>query len=79
MDDRGCTKAGTKTVAAVAKSCPSLTELNLNYTSVTPISLVPVLRSCRELEVLKAGGIPNWVRTQTYRTTPKLILYSTQD
>ncbi|CCM00956.1 uncharacterized protein FIBRA_03003 [Fibroporia radiculosa] len=57
---RGCTKVGQSTADAIAKSCSQLTVLNLNYTSVTPISLVPVLTSCRHLEVLKIAGVPNW-------------------
>ncbi|KAI0274686.1 hypothetical protein BC834DRAFT_849205 [Gloeopeniophorella convolvens] len=57
----GCTLVGPKTVAALAKSCPALTSINLNYTSVTPISLVPLLRSCKErLQVLKVAGISSW-------------------
>lgn len=57
----GCTKVGPKTTAAVATGCPHLNKLNLNYTSVTPVSLAPILKGCGELEVLKVGGIPNWV------------------
>ena len=58
----GCTLVGPKTVQAAAEKCPSLTSVNFNYTSVTPISLVPLLRKCREkLEVLKVAGISTWV------------------
>ncbi|THH21456.1 hypothetical protein EW146_g89 [Bondarzewia mesenterica] len=59
---RGCTKVGPKTVAA-ATLCSNLTSVNLNYTSVTPISLVPLLVSCRDrLEVLKLAGVANWAK-----------------
>ena len=58
----GCTLVGPKTVKAAAEKCPSLTSVNFNYTSVTPLSLVPLLRECRErLDVLKVAGISSWV------------------
>ncbi|KAH9082037.1 hypothetical protein EDB83DRAFT_2512840 [Lactarius deliciosus] len=58
----GCTLVGPKTVKAVADACPSLMSVNFNYTSVTPLSLVPLLRKCGErLEVLKVAGISSWV------------------
>jgi hypothetical protein len=58
----GCTLVGPKTIQAVAEKCTSLTSVNFNYTSVTPLSLVPLLRKCRErLEVLKVAGISSWV------------------
>ncbi|KAI0257514.1 hypothetical protein BJV78DRAFT_1116630 [Lactifluus subvellereus] len=61
----GCTLVGPKTVKAVAKACPSLTSINLNYTSVTPLALAPLLRNCKErLEVLKVAGISSWVLSQ---------------
>jgi Leucine-rich repeat (LRR) protein len=46
---------------AAGTSCPKLTVVNLNYTAVTPISLVPLLTGCLELTVLKLAGIQNWV------------------
>lgn len=45
----------------VGNACPSLTTLNLNYTSVPPLSLLGPLTSCANLEVLKVAGIQNWV------------------
>jgi hypothetical protein len=58
----GCTLVGPKTVQAAAEKCTSLTSVNFNYTSVTPLSLVPLLRKCCEkLEVLKVAGISSWV------------------
>ncbi|KAJ3016817.1 hypothetical protein NUW54_g728 [Trametes sanguinea] len=57
---RGCTKAGQLTAEAAAKHCPHLELLNLNYTSVSPVSLAPILLSCKQLKVLKVAGIPNW-------------------
>ncbi|KZT06901.1 uncharacterized protein LAESUDRAFT_652672 [Laetiporus sulphureus 93-53] len=57
---RGCAKVGEKTTQAISKSCPQLAVLNLNYTSVTPASLAPVLLSCHGLEVLKVAGISSW-------------------
>jgi len=57
----GCTLVGPKTIQATAKACTSLKAINLNYTSVTPLALVPLLRSCKErLEVLKVAGISSW-------------------
>ncbi|KAH9968925.1 hypothetical protein BC827DRAFT_1121860 [Russula dissimulans] len=57
----GCTLVGPKTIQATAKACPSLKSINLNYTSVTPLALAPLLRSCKErLEVLKVAGITSW-------------------
>ncbi|KAI0361698.1 RNI-like protein [Trametes cingulata] len=58
---RGCTKAGQKTVEAVAKHCPHLEVLNLNYTAAPPVSLAPLLLNCKQLRVLKVAGIPNWL------------------
>ncbi|KAF9229497.1 RNI-like protein [Gyrodon lividus] len=57
---RGCSKVGAKTAEAMGDACPLLTTINLNYTSVSPVSLVKVLTSCIDLEVLKVAGIPNW-------------------
>lgn len=45
---------------AAAKSCPLLTTVNFNYTTVTPVSLVPLVNGCPHLEVLKVAGIQNW-------------------
>lgn len=50
-----------KTAEVIGNSCPSLTALNLNYTSVPPASLLGPLTSCTNLEVLKVAGISNWV------------------
>ncbi|KAH8102600.1 hypothetical protein BXZ70DRAFT_890543 [Cristinia sonorae] len=58
---RGCTKAGPKTAVAVGKGCHNLVTLNLNYTSVTPVSLASVLEKCTALEIIKLAGIPNWL------------------
>ncbi|KAI9445156.1 RNI-like protein [Lactarius indigo] len=61
----GCTLVGPKTVKAAADACPSLISVNFNYTSVTPLSLVPLLRKCKErLEVLKVAGISSWLHTE---------------
>ncbi|KAF8844096.1 RNI-like protein [Paxillus ammoniavirescens] len=57
---RGCSKVGAKTAQAMSDTCPFLTSINLNYTSVSPVSLVKLLTSCTDLEVLKVAGIPNW-------------------
>ncbi|KAJ7169603.1 RNI-like protein [Mycena filopes] len=56
---RGCALVGAKTVGAAA-SCTDLQVLNLNYTAVTPLSLVRVLKACKDIEVLKLAGIANW-------------------
>jgi len=47
---------------AVADHCPNLLSLNLSHTSVTPVSLADMLRSCGKLRTLKVSGIQNWVR-----------------
>ncbi|KDQ63818.1 hypothetical protein JAAARDRAFT_29865 [Jaapia argillacea MUCL 33604] len=57
---RGCSKVGPQTVEAAAKSCPHLTTVNFNSTSVTPLSLLPLLVACHSLESLKLAGISNW-------------------
>ncbi|KAH9982511.1 hypothetical protein BGW80DRAFT_1555627 [Lactifluus volemus] len=57
----GCTLVGPKTIKAIANACPSLTSINLNYTSVAPLALAPLLRSSKDrLEVLKVAGISSW-------------------
>ncbi|KAL4068223.1 hypothetical protein V8B97DRAFT_870036 [Scleroderma yunnanense] len=56
---RGCTQISTKTADAAA-SCSALICVNLNYTTVTPVSLAGVLTLCPCLEVLKVAGIPSW-------------------
>jgi hypothetical protein len=67
---RGCSKVGSKALAAAAKYCPLLTVVNLSYTSVTPASLVPLIVACPHLEVLKLAGIPNWASAHyTYSAT----------
>ncbi|KAI0778118.1 RNI-like protein [Trametes elegans] len=57
---RGCTKVGLKTAQAMAKHCLDLEYVNLNYTSVPPVALVPLFSNCK-LQFLKAAGIPNWL------------------
>ncbi|ESK85299.1 scf e3 ubiquitin ligase complex f-box protein grra [Moniliophthora roreri MCA 2997] len=57
---RGCTKVGAKTVEAIAKSCPHLRVINLNYTSAPPLPIATLINSCSELEVLKLAGIKSW-------------------
>ncbi|KAF8507065.1 hypothetical protein F5888DRAFT_1647422 [Russula emetica] len=60
----GCTLVGPKTIQAIAKTCLSLKSINLNYTSVAPLALAPLLRNCKErLEVLKVAGINSWTDT----------------
>ncbi|KAI0053282.1 RNI-like protein [Auriscalpium vulgare] len=57
----GCTKVGIKTVEALVQSCPVLKVLNLNYTSVTPASIGPLLLARHEqLAVLKVAGMTTW-------------------
>ncbi|KAI0651785.1 RNI-like protein [Trametes meyenii] len=58
---RGCIKVGQKTVEAMAKCCPLLEVVNLNYTSISPASLAPLLLNCKNVEVLKVAGIANWL------------------
>lgn len=57
---RGCAKVGSATVEAAARSCPLLSTANFNYTAVPPVALVPLLKTCSDLKVLKLAGIPNW-------------------
>ncbi|KAF8078433.1 RNI-like protein [Lyophyllum atratum] len=47
---RGCTKVGAETMRAVAEASPDLITLNLNYTSVTPASVAPVVIACPHLK-----------------------------
>ncbi|KAH9944443.1 RNI-like protein [Epithele typhae] len=60
---RGCTKVSQNTADAIANHCTLLEVLNLNYTAVPAASLAPVLLNCKQLEVLKVAGIPNWTDT----------------
>ncbi|EEB91720.1 hypothetical protein MPER_09879 [Moniliophthora perniciosa FA553] len=57
---RGCTKVGAKTAEAIAKSCPYLRVINLNYTSAPPLPIATLINSCSKLEVLKLAGIKSW-------------------
>jgi Leucine-rich repeat (LRR) protein len=57
---RGCAKVGSATAEAVAQFCPLLLTVNFNYTAVPPVALVPLLKTCSDLKVLKLAGIPNW-------------------
>ncbi|KAG8888671.1 hypothetical protein FRC00_014700, partial [Tulasnella sp. 408] len=54
---RGCTHAGSKTVATAAQ-CSELRVLNLNYTTPSASSIGALLIACPKLEVLKLAGIP---------------------
>ncbi|KAH7334225.1 hypothetical protein B0J17DRAFT_672633 [Rhizoctonia solani] len=58
---RGCSKAGPLVLEAAASNCPRLRVLNMNYTVATPRSIFSVLLACKELEVLKVGGIPKLI------------------
>ena len=58
----GCTKVGAETAKAAAASCTMLEVVNFNYTSVTPVSLVPLITACTQLQALKLAGIQNWAR-----------------
>lgn len=70
----GCTLVGPKTIQAAAEKCTSLTSVNFNYTSVTPLSLVPLLRKCHErLEVLKVAGISSWTDTAVAKLHTELL------
>jgi hypothetical protein len=69
----GSSKVGAETATAAGISCPKLTVVNLNYTAVTPVSLIPLLTGCLELTIIKLAGIQNWVSFHTL-----LVLPSTQ-
>ncbi|KAF9455704.1 hypothetical protein BDZ94DRAFT_1179407 [Collybia nuda] len=56
----GSVKVGSETIKAAATTCPNLRTVNLNYTSVTPTSLVPLITECPHIEILKLGGVQNW-------------------
>ncbi|KAI0321695.1 hypothetical protein OF83DRAFT_1050847 [Amylostereum chailletii] len=57
----GCTKAGPKTIEALVKHCRAVSAVNLNYTSVTPVTLAPLFLARKsDLQVLKFAGIPSW-------------------
>ncbi|KAF7319904.1 hypothetical protein MKEN_00773800 [Mycena kentingensis (nom. inval.)] len=71
---RGCSLVGPKTMGAIVSQ--ELRVLNLNYTTVTPSSLQPLLLACSaNIEALKLASIPNWTDT-TFRKllTPNLSL-----
>ncbi|KAG8979915.1 hypothetical protein FRC05_007358 [Tulasnella sp. 425] len=75
---RGCTQAGSKTVAAAARSS-ELRVLNLNYTTPSATSIGSLLLACPKLEVLKLAGIPKlnssaisaWVKNIASAETPE--------
>ncbi|KAI0307845.1 hypothetical protein B0F90DRAFT_1677748 [Multifurca ochricompacta] len=70
----GCTLVGPKTIQAAARACSSLTSVNLNYTSVTPLALASLLRSHKErLEVLKVAGISSWTDTAFAKLHAELL------
>lgn len=81
---RGCTQVSVKTAKAAA-SCSSLTSVNFNYTTVTPVSLGAVLTSCSCLEVLKVAGIPSWTDKgfskllNTLSKTPGIVFKNLQN
>ncbi|EJD03572.1 RNI-like protein [Fomitiporia mediterranea MF3/22] len=56
---RNCPKVGPLTVEAVATTCRQLIKVNFSFTSITASSLLPLLKSCPGLEVLKLAGIQN--------------------
>ncbi|KAH8119825.1 RNI-like protein [Phellopilus nigrolimitatus] len=56
---RNCTKVGPSTVEAAAETCPNLKIVNLSFTSATALSLLPLIKACPDLEVLKLAGIQN--------------------
>lgn len=62
----GCVKVGSATAEAAAQSCPLLSTVNFNYTAVPPVALVPLLKTCPDLKVLKLAGIPNWVSSLNF-------------
>ncbi|TRM65820.1 hypothetical protein BD626DRAFT_566473 [Schizophyllum amplum] len=57
---RGCKEVGNATMEATSQHCHSLEVLNVNYTSVSPISLHGLLGNCTSLCVLKVAGISSW-------------------
>ncbi|KAG2117796.1 RNI-like protein [Suillus discolor] len=57
---RDCVKVGSATAEAAARSCPLLSTVNFNSTAVPPVALIPLLKTCSDLKVLKLAGIPNW-------------------
>ncbi|KAI0757062.1 hypothetical protein C8Q80DRAFT_1265045 [Daedaleopsis nitida] len=67
---RGSSKVGKLTAQAVAEHCPLLEILNLNYTAVGPDSLSSLLLNCKQLQVLKVSGIPNWTDAACSKVWP---------
>ncbi|KAJ4486359.1 RNI-like protein [Lentinula aciculospora] len=58
---RNCTKAGSKTITAIVKSCPEIRSLNLSDTSVSPAAIAELLIAHGDqLEVLKIAGLQRW-------------------
>ncbi|KAJ3823893.1 RNI-like protein [Lentinula raphanica] len=58
---RGCTKVGSKTVAAVVQSCSNIRRINLSDTSVSPAAVGElILTHGKQLEVLKLAGLERW-------------------
>jgi hypothetical protein len=73
-DHSGCSKVGAKTIEAAAKFCPSLISANLNYTAVTPVSLIPLVCACPLIEVLKVAGTANWVRRHPFHGIFQIVI-----
>lgn len=62
VPDRESSKVAEKTAEAIS-GCTALKVLNLNYTNVSPSYVVPILRNCLDLEVLKLAALPKLVST----------------
>ncbi|TFK76922.1 RNI-like protein [Pluteus cervinus] len=57
---RRCTQVGVQTTKEIVGQLDGLRVLNLNYTSVTPASLLKIVTRHKTLEVLKLAGLQNW-------------------
>ncbi|KLO20640.1 RNI-like protein [Schizopora paradoxa] len=56
---RNCSKVAALTVEAVATTCRHLRSINLSNTGVNAAALLPLVRNCLTLEVLKVAGLQN--------------------
>ncbi|KZO96535.1 RNI-like protein [Calocera viscosa TUFC12733] len=54
---RGCTKVGSKSVEAAAKTCRDLEIINLNYTVTGHAALQKLVSSCKKLHSVKLAGL----------------------
>ncbi|KZT58058.1 RNI-like protein [Calocera cornea HHB12733] len=67
---RGCTKVGSKSVEAAARTCRDLEYINLNYTIAGHVAIHKLLASCKKLHSIKLAGLSDITDTHL----PEILL-----